>query len=155
MVFTMPAEKQQLQPLDQSEEAFVRALGRVIMVLPRIVDADMVRDAQLPVSEYTTLMHLSEAPDRQLRMSELAGACNLSLSGITRVVTRLEKQGLVRRVKCDADARGWNAVLTKLGLARLEQAWPTNLASTRRHILDHLNGYDLAELTAALQKIAT
>ncbi|MGY0064004.1 MarR family winged helix-turn-helix transcriptional regulator [Streptomyces sp. LZ34] len=86
-------------------------------------------------------------------MSEPATACTLSLSGMTRVVTRLEKRGLVRRAKCDTDARGWNAVLTEFGLARLEQAWPTHLAGVRRHVFDHLDGHALPE-AAALRKIA-
>lgn len=144
-----------LRPLTPDEEAVARALGRVIIVLPRAVDADMVREQQLPLTEYTTLMHLSEAPRRLMRMSELAAACDLSLSGMTRLVARLEAQGLIERVRCDEDARGWNAVLTDAGLARLEQAWPTHLASVRRHVFDHLHGIDLAQLACALQRFAT
>jgi DNA-binding MarR family transcriptional regulator len=90
-----------------------------------------------------------------MRMGELAVACELSLSGMTRIVTRLEGQGLIERVRSDDDARGWNAVLTDAGLARLEQAWPTNLASVRRHFLDHLEGIDLARLARAIQRVGT
>ncbi|MFJ4846364.1 MarR family winged helix-turn-helix transcriptional regulator [Streptomyces sp. NPDC088733] len=132
----------------------MRELSRVMLVLPRVVDNDLVREAGLPLSEYTSLMHLSEAPDGQLRMSELADACNLSLSGVTRVVIRLEKQGWVERVKCAEDGRGWNAVLTDTGLARLEQAWPTFLSTVRQHLVDHFDGHDLAPLTAALRNVA-
>jgi DNA-binding MarR family transcriptional regulator len=146
---------QPLQPLTPDEEAVVRALPRVTYVLPRVIDADMMRDQQLPLTEYTTLMHLSEAPQRQMRMGELAAACELSLSGMTRIVTRLEGQGLIERVRSDDDARGWNAVLTDAGLARVEQAWPTNLASVRRHFLDHLEGIDLARLARAIQRVGT
>ncbi|MFF7200005.1 MULTISPECIES: MarR family winged helix-turn-helix transcriptional regulator [unclassified Streptomyces] len=149
------AEQQPLRPLSTDEEALLRELGRVMIVLPRVIDADMMREQRIPVSEYTTLMHLSEAPHRLMRMNELAAACNLSLSGMTRVVTRLETQGLVARTRCDEDARGWNAVLTDEGLARLEQAWPAHLASARRHVFDHLEGADLARLTQALRRIAT
>src|SRR5882757_7395627 len=109
-----------LHPMSTDEEALVRELGRVMLVLPRAVDADMMREQRLPLSEYTALMHLSEAPHRLMRMSELAAVCNLSLSGMTRVVTRLEKLGLIERVRCDKDGRGWNAVLTEAGLARLQ-----------------------------------
>ncbi|MFJ2645655.1 MarR family winged helix-turn-helix transcriptional regulator [Streptomyces sp. NPDC087420] len=142
------------RPLSADEEALIRELGRVMSVLPRAVDADMVRERQLPVSEYTALMHLSEAPNRLLRMSELAAACTLSVSGMTRVVGRLEGRDLVRRVRCDGDARGWNAVLTDAGFARLEEAWPAHLASVRRHVLDHLESADITRLTAALRAIA-
>jgi DNA-binding MarR family transcriptional regulator len=151
----MPYDEQPPHPLDQTEEAFVRALGQVMTGLPRAVDADMVRDGGLPLSEYTPLMLLSEAPHRRMRMSELAAACNLSLSGMTRVVIRLEKQGLIQRAKCTEDLRGWNAVLTDDGLARLREAWPAHLASIRRRVLDNLAGHDLAALAAALQRVAT
>ncbi|WP_328885030.1 MarR family winged helix-turn-helix transcriptional regulator [Streptomyces sp. NBC_00316] len=150
----MTSKEQSLQPLSPSEEAFVRALGRVLLVLPRAVDADMVREAGLPLSEYNALRHISEAPERHLRMSELAAACDLSLSGMTRVVMRLEKQGWVTRVKCAEDGRGWNAVLTDSGLARLERAWPTHLTSLRRHLVDHFSDQDLTQLTATLQRVA-
>ncbi|WP_369244062.1 MarR family winged helix-turn-helix transcriptional regulator [Streptomyces sp. R41] len=151
----MPTAEQPLQPLSADEEALLRQLGRVMIVLPRVIDADMMREQRLPLSEYTTLMHLSEAPGRRMRMSELAATANLSLSGMTRVVTRLEKQGLIERTRCDEDARGWNAVLTDAGLARLEEAWPAHLASARRHVFDHLEGTDLTQLVQALRRIAT
>jgi DNA-binding MarR family transcriptional regulator len=143
------------QPLNRDEEAVVRALTRVMYALPRAIDADMVREQRLPLIEYLALMHLSETPDRQLRMSELATACEMSLSGMTRVVNRLESQGSIERVRCEQDARGWNAVLTDAGFARLDEAWPSNLAAVRRHFLDHLAGVDLGKLAKALQNVAT
>lgn len=151
----MASTKHQSQPLSASEEAFVRALSRVLLELPRAVDADMIDGAGLPLSEYTPLMYLSETPGRGMRMSELAAVCSLSLSGMTRVVIRLEKHGWVERVKCAEDGRGWNAVLTDAGLERLEQAWPTHLASVRRHLVDHFGDQDLAGLTLALQRVAS
>ncbi|MFC4019090.1 MarR family winged helix-turn-helix transcriptional regulator [Micromonospora sp. GCM10011542] len=123
--------------------------------LPRAIDAEMLREQRLPAIDYLALMHLSEAPDRRLRMSELAGACQMSLSGMTRVAHRLEGEGLIQRVRSEEDARGWNAVLTDAGFARLEQAWPTNLAAIRRHFLGHLTGIDLGALARALEKVAT
>jgi len=137
------------------EEELVRELARVMLVLPRAVDADMMREQRLPLSEYTTLMHLSEATDRHMRMSELASVCNLSLSGMTRVVTRLETRGLVERERCAEDARGWNAVLTDQGLARLQEAWPAHLSSVRRHVLDHVDDADLTRLLGVMRRIAT
>ncbi|MEV5177808.1 MarR family transcriptional regulator [Streptomyces flaveolus] len=149
-----PAEREP-RPLTADEEAVVRALGRVIYAMPRAVDVDMVREQRLPLVEYLALMNLSEAPDRQMRMGDLAAAVEMSVSGMTRLVDRLERRGLVRRVRSAEDARGWNASLTDAGFARLEKAWPTNLASVRRHFLDHLAGLDLARLAAALRKIGT
>jgi DNA-binding MarR family transcriptional regulator len=151
----MPSDQQALQPLTPSEEAFVRELSRVMLALPRAVDADIVREAALPLAEYTPLMHLSEASGHAMRMSELAAACNISLSGMTRVVTRLEKHGWVERTKCAQDGRGWNAALTDAGLARLERAWPAFLVSVRRHLVDHFDGQDLTGLTDTLRRVAT
>ncbi|MBU3866924.1 MarR family winged helix-turn-helix transcriptional regulator [Streptomyces sp. 4503] len=151
----MTSDQPPLQPLTPAEEAFVRELSRVMLALPRAVDADIMREARLPLSEYTPLMHLSEAPDRAMRMNELAAACCLSLSGMTRVVTRLEKQGWVERTKSAQDKRGWNAVLTDAGLARLEHAWPAFLTSVRRQLVDHFAGHDISGLTNALRHVAT
>ncbi|NYH41426.1 DNA-binding MarR family transcriptional regulator [Micromonospora jinlongensis] len=143
------------QPLNPDEEALVRALGQVMHVLPRAIDADMVGDRQLPLTEYTALMNLSEAPDRRMRMHELAALCHLSLSGMTRTIIRLETQGLVKRERCEEDARGWNAVLTDAGFARLEESWPSHLAAVRRRFLQHFEGFDLAQLARAFQRAGT
>jgi DNA-binding MarR family transcriptional regulator len=143
------------QPLDLGEEGVVRALARAVLVLPRLLDADLVREHQLAYHEYQVLVHLSEAPKRLLRMSDLAARLELSLSGTTRIVGRLETDGLLKRVKCDQDARGANAVLTYTGLKRLQAAWPTHLASVRRHIVDHLADVDLKQLATALEAFGT
>ena len=135
------------QPPTAEEEAVVRSLSRVIYALPRAIDADMAREQRLSLIEYLALVNLSEAPDRQLRMSDLAPAVEMSLSGMTRLAARL--------VRSEEDARGWNALLTAAGLARLEESWPSNLASVRRHFLDHLAGPDLEKLAAALRNVAT
>jgi DNA-binding MarR family transcriptional regulator len=142
------------RPLSGEEEAVVRAFGRVMTVLPRALDADLARDQRMSLSEYTVLRILSETPDRRMRMSELAAACDMSLSGMTRLAAKLESAGFLERVPCPSDARGFHAVLTDRGLARLKQAWPAHLLSVRRHLIDHLDDVDLCKLAAALTKIA-
>jgi DNA-binding MarR family transcriptional regulator len=87
-------------------------------------------------------------------MSELAAACDMSLSGMTRLAAKLESAGFLERRPCPSDARGYNAVLTDAGFARLQEAWPSHLASVRRHLFDHLDGIDLCRLAKALGKIA-
>ncbi|MFC3502621.1 MarR family winged helix-turn-helix transcriptional regulator [Micromonospora krabiensis] len=144
-----------LRPLNAEEEALARALPQVMSVLPRMIDADMVADQQLPLTEYTALRVLSETPGRRMRMSELAAACQLSLSGMTRTVIRLETLGLVERVRSEEDARGWNAVLTDAGFARLEESWPSHLAAVRRRFLDHFEGMDLVALARAFERVGT
>jgi DNA-binding MarR family transcriptional regulator len=151
MSATLPPD---LEPLSGQEEAVMRAFGRVMQVLPRVLDAELTRDQRMSLSEYTVLRILSETPGRRMRMSELASACDMSLSGMTRLAAKLESAGFIERVPCPSDARGFNAVLTDPGLARLEQAWPAHLASVRRHLTDHLDELDLCKLAAALNKIA-
>jgi DNA-binding MarR family transcriptional regulator len=132
----------------------MRALGRIMLVLPRALTADLERDQRMTASEYSVLRHLSESPSGSMRMSELALACDMSLSGMTRLAAKLEAHGFLKRTKCDSDARGWNAVLTEKGLGRLREAWPTHLASVRRHIFDHLADLDLRTLAKALNAMA-
>lgn len=144
-----------LKPLTAEEESVIRPLGRLVQGLPRALDADLDREQRLSLNEYLTLMYLSESPGRLLRMAGLADRCNLSLSGMTRIVSRLEAQGFVERVKCAEDLRGSNAVLTDAGLTRLEEAWPTFLAGARRYVFDHLGGIALGPLGDALQACAT
>ncbi|MGW2031686.1 MarR family winged helix-turn-helix transcriptional regulator [Streptomyces spinosus] len=144
-----------IKPLNRDEEAFLRALGRVITLLPRVVDGDMLEEHSISSTEYMVLVHLSEAPDNRMRMSELAGMCGLSLSGMTRVVNRLEAQSLVTREKSPDDGRAWLAVLTSAGWTQLKQAWPTNLASVRRHVFSRLEGCDIAAAAKVLERIAS
>jgi DNA-binding MarR family transcriptional regulator len=142
------------EPLSAEEEAVARALGRLIVVLPRVLDADLEREQRMSLSEYSALRHLSEKPARRMRMNELAAACDMSLSGMTRLADKLESLGYLQRARCERDARGLEAVLTDAGFARLRQAWPSHLASVRRHIFDHLGGIDLGKLAAAFDAMA-
>ena len=132
----------------------MRALGRMMLLLPRALNADLEQGQRMSASEYSVLRHLSESAHGLMRMSELAQACDMSLSGMTRLAAKLESSGYLNRVRCEEDARGWNAVLTDRGLARLREAWPTHLASVRRHIFDHLGDLDLVQLAAVLDKIS-
>ena len=88
-----------------------------------------------------------------LRMSQLAEAVLLTRSGLTRLVDRLERRGLVERRKCPSDARGFLAVLTEEGLRRLEEARPTHLAGVRRLFLDLLEPDELERLAAIWERI--
>jgi DNA-binding MarR family transcriptional regulator len=142
-------------PLSADEEAAWRALARAVLVIPRVLDADLLQKEGLNVTEYNVLMNLSEAPEHSLRMSELANYVSITVSGLTRVVERLERQGLVERVRAASDGRGQVAVLTSDGLTRLKKAWPVHLASVRRNVMDHLQGLDLPQLAEALTAVAS
>src|SRR6202050_3956731 len=95
-----------IEPLSPTEERLWRALMRIIRIIPRYVDSDLIRGAGLAASEYATLMHLSEAPNRELRMAELAAATDLSASRMTRLVDDLQSRGLVTKTTSSSDARG-------------------------------------------------
>jgi DNA-binding MarR family transcriptional regulator len=99
------------------------------------------------------LVQLASAPDHMLRMSELAEAVLLTRSGLTRLVDRLERRGLVERRKCRSDARGFFAVLTDDGLRRLEEVLPTHLAGVRRLFLDRLEPDELERLAATWKRV--
>jgi DNA-binding MarR family transcriptional regulator len=141
-------------PLTADEEAFLRAFLRGLVAVPRALDADLLTARGLSLTDYIGLMHLSESAGATMRVGDLATACALSLSGTTRVVSRLEDQGLLRREQCHSDGRGWEAVLTDSGLARLRRAWPAHLTSVRRHVIDRLENLDLPPITAAVSRFA-
>ena len=143
-----------LEPLSPTEEAFWRALMRVVLALPRHLHSDMVQATGLTASEYTVIMNLSEAPNRQLRMADLASAAGLSPSRTTRLVEDLELRGLVAKRPSAADGRSNIAELTSQGLAKLKSAWPAHLASVRSRVFDHVDPKTLPKAVQALGAVA-
>lgn len=109
-------------------DSHLRAFRTLLEAHAQLLDALNVRfrDRDLSLPYYDVLVHLSEAPDQQLRMQELAHRVLLSKSGLTRLIDRMEARGLVRRAASEADARGVNAVLTRAGLTALEAAVPVH-----------------------------
>ncbi len=93
----------------------------------------------MTLAEYAALLQLAEAPGRRLRMNQLADGIFLSRSGVTRLIDRLEADGLVERSQCSSDGRGAEAVLTDAGLARLRQASRTHLRGIEAYFLDSVD----------------
>jgi DNA-binding MarR family transcriptional regulator len=143
-----------VQPLSPSEEALWRAVMRIVKVIPRYLDSDLIRGAGLTASEYTTIMHLSEAPNRELRMADLANATDLSASRMTRLVDDLQSRGLVTKTASSSDARGNIARLTPRGMAKLKSAWPVHLASVRRRFFDGIEAAAVEGVAKALAEVA-
>jgi DNA-binding MarR family transcriptional regulator len=148
-------ETTETTPLNPGEERAWRAFARASVVVPRVLEAEMHAAHGITMTEYFVLVNLSEAVDRQLRMSELAARGAMSLSAISRVVDALARRGLVERMRCPSDGRGLLAVLTDTGLARLEEVYPTHLAGVRRHVIRHLRGVDLEAFADAVDRFAT
>ena len=143
-----------VDPLNETEEAFWRALMRISLSLPRRLDSDLLRTVGITANEYTTLMCLSEAPDRELRMADLANAAALSASRMTRLVDDLQTRGLVTKRASSEDGRGNVAKLTPAGLAKLKKAWPAHLASVRGRVFDHVAPGTVPSAAQALSEIA-
>jgi DNA-binding MarR family transcriptional regulator len=143
-----------VEPLTSSEEAMWRALMRIVKSLPRHLDSDLVRSVGLTASEYTALMHLSEAPNGELRMADLAEACGLSASRTTRLVNDLQSRGLVTKRGNVADGRSNLARVTAPGMVKLKAAWPAHLASVRARVFDHVEGADVQRAADVLSAVA-
>ena len=143
-----------VEPLNATEEVFWRALMRITLSLPRRLDADLARTIGITANEYTTLMCLSEAPGRELRMADLAHAAALSASRMTRLVDDLQSRGLVAKRTSPEDGRGYVAKITPAGLAKLKKAWPVHLASVRDRVFDHVEPDTVTKAAQALSDIA-
>ena len=129
---------------------FLRAHHEVVSRL----DHELSHEQDLPLGSYEVLLHLAQAPDRQVRMARLADSVLLSRSGLSRLIDRLETEGLVERRTCPTDARGQFAALTDLGLARLRHAAPMHLRGVRAHFLSRLTEREQAQLATLLEKVA-
>jgi DNA-binding MarR family transcriptional regulator len=123
------------------------------------VDGQLQRDSGMPLAYYEILVRLSEAPDRALRMTQLAEASSSSKSRASHAVARLEERGWVRRMDCPTDRRGQIAVLTDEGFAALSAAAPGHVEQVRRVLFDALSVEQLRQLdgisAAILAKAAT
>lgn len=134
--------------LSDVEQRTWRAFLAAVRLLTAELDRDLQRDADMPHAYYEILVALSEAPDRTLRMSELAGISMSSRSRLSHAVSRLEEEGWVERRDCPTDRRGALAVLTDKGLAVLEAAAPGHVVAVRRNLFDQLSATQVEELGA-------
>jgi len=139
--------------LAPDELAAWRGFLRAHAFLVAELDAELRAAHGLPLTSYEVLLSLHEAPDGRLRMSALAQALLLSQSGVTRLVDRLVRQGLVGRERCEDDARGFYAVLTEAGSERFAAARPTHLAGVRRHFLACLTGEEIVLLGGVWRRL--
>jgi DNA-binding MarR family transcriptional regulator len=147
----MPEE---LTPLDAIEESAWRALARFFVAAPRLLDEDLQRGAHISLTAYSILLHLSEAPGRELRITELANRAYLSGSRTTRLVDELIASQLVTKERNAEDGRGFDVALTDEGLATLRRAYPVHLRSVRARVLDHVDRSTLPCFAKAVCAIA-
>jgi DNA-binding MarR family transcriptional regulator len=140
--------------LSERELAAWRGLLEVHSATIVRLDAELEQEHGMPLSSYEVLLHLHDAPDCALRMGQLAERLFLSRSGLTRLIDRLVKAGLVERTSCESDRRGSYARLTAEGRARFQAARPTHLRGVREHFLSRLSRADLDHLAGIWARIS-
>lgn len=131
-----------------------RGLLRAHACLAKRLDSELERAHGLPMTSYEVLYHLQEANAGRMRMCDLAEQAQLSRSGLTRMVDRLERDGLLERCSCSHDARGSYACLTDAGRERVDAARLTHLAVVREHFLSRFSESELSVLADMWERIA-
>ncbi|WIX99037.1 MarR family transcriptional regulator [Amycolatopsis mongoliensis] len=136
--------------LSAEEKHAWTALRTTYALLHHRMDQQLKRDAGLSHLQYEILSRLAAAPERELRMAELACAVANSKSGLTYQIGQLEQAGLVSRRTCESDVRAVYAVLTEAGAARLSRAAPGHVALVRELLVDVLTPEQLRALADGL-----
>lgn len=128
---------------------FIRAHATIV----RELDAELRAAHGLPLSSFDVLVQLSLAPEGRMQMYELAEAVHLSRSGLTRLVDRLERQGMLERHRGERDPRQVFACITRRGLERLAETTPTHLAGVRRRFLERLTRAQVSQLVVVWNRL--
>ena len=131
-----------------------RGLLRAHACLAKRLDSELDCAHHLPMTSYEVLHVLQESSNGRMRMRDLAEQAQLSRSGLTRLVDRLERDGLLERCSCRHDARGAYACLTDLGVERLEEARATHLAVMREQFFAHFSEPELGVMADMWERIA-
>ena len=136
----------------EERAAWLRVVS-VLELLPAALDAQLNRDEGLTLFEYLCLAMLSETPERTLRMTALAARTNATLPRLSRVISNLERAGLVVRQPCPEDRRATNAVLTAAGWDKIVQAAPGHVTAVRDLVIDPLTPTQLTQLARICDRL--
>jgi DNA-binding MarR family transcriptional regulator len=147
------APSRPIHELAPAELGAWRGMLRVHSALVKALDAELLDGHDLPLTSYEVLINVQAAPGRRRRMAELADGVLLSRSGMTRLVDRLERDGLLERDRCADDGRGTFAVLTAKGEALLAEARRTHLDGVRERFLEHFTGEELKQLARLWERV--
>jgi len=139
--------------LSANEQAAWRSFIKTHAQIIEWIERDLATEKRVPLTSYDVLIALFEAPDKRLRMHELASKVVLSRSGLTRLVDRLEKQGLIVRERSNTDRRGAYAVLTREGKRALVKAWPTYANGIKEYFISGMNEDELVTIQLILENI--
>lgn len=141
--------------LSEAEQVSWRSWLAANLLLPDRLGRDLQAEAGLTLADYEILVRLSEAPDRRVRLSDLATQTLSSRSRLSHQMDRMERARYVRREECEDDKRGFYAVLTEHGWQTLVAAAPIHVESVRRRLVDVLTAEEFAELGRINAKIVT
>jgi DNA-binding MarR family transcriptional regulator len=139
--------------LNAEQQRIWRAFLGGITVLLDQLDRDLRTQHDLSMGEYEILVRLSEAPDRSIRMAELAAAIAHSRSRVTHTISRLERDGIVRRDHCSEDGRGVSAVLTDHGYSVLEKAAHTHVRGVHDYLIENAPTEDFAAVGRVMERV--
>ena len=133
----------------------MKAWRSYIIASRRLLDAlDLdLSGHDLSMADYEVLALLSEAPDRRMRMTELADLAMVSKSRLSHRMKVMEKIGWVKRQACDVDKRGSWAVMTDKGWKAIVKAAPDHVASVRNRLIDHLTAKDQEDISKIFERI--
>jgi DNA-binding MarR family transcriptional regulator len=132
--------------LSESEQWAWRTYQSATKLVNERLDRQLQHDSGMPTTYYEILVALSEAPERELRMSELAEFTKSSRSRLSHAIARLEENGWVARRSCPTDKRGAFAALTDDGMTAVEQAAPGHVAEVRAVLFDGLTEDQVRQL---------
>ena len=117
------------------------------------IERELLEAGVVPLSWYDVLFALYDAPGQRLRMNELASAIVLSRSGLTRLVDRLEAEGLLMRERSASDRRGAFAVLTEKGIEAMRRAWPVYAKGINEHFARFLSDEETCIMTEVFRRM--
>jgi DNA-binding MarR family transcriptional regulator len=140
-------------PLTELELGAWRGMLAAHASLTRGLDAELRAEHGISLGTYEALMLLGTSPSGRLRVSELSRGALLSISGMSRMIDRLERDGLVRREACEEDGRGAEVALTDAGRALLAEARASHLRAVRERFLEHFDDDELAALADAWRRV--
>jgi DNA-binding MarR family transcriptional regulator len=136
--------------LDDDEQHAWRSYLRMAGKLSAHLNRQLQADSDLSLADFDVLVHLTDVPERRLRVVELARELEWEKSRLSHHVARMERRGLVRREECEDDGRGSYIVLTPTGLAAIEAAAPGHVETVRQAVFDGLS----REQVTALGQVA-
>jgi DNA-binding MarR family transcriptional regulator len=144
----------QMRWLDVDQQVNWRAFLVGSTLLMDTLDRELRTAHGVSMAEYEILVRLSEAPDRTLRMAQIAESMQHSRSRVTHTVTRMQKAGWIRREAAAGDRRGVDAIMTDEGWALLEAAAHTHVQGVRAHFVDLADPADFAAMGRVMNAVS-